>query len=140
MNETQRLMYSSLISLRNTEVSLRWTRNQIFFLINSAAIFLVATQMGTQNEFYGLACFAGIVLSIMWLTIIFIIRTWVDYWDSILGALESLDGQPIQLFKGPVWNMVRQRPVTAHRILVSLAILFLSVWSVMLGNWIYQQI
>ena len=100
MNDIQKMMYQSLVSIRNNEVNLRWTRAQLFFFINSAALSLVTTQLKINDLSYGFACLGGALLSLLWLGLTILIRRWTDYWDSMLHALESLDGQPITIFSG----------------------------------------
>ncbi len=44
MTDDERAKYAGLISLRNTEVTLRWTRTQLFLFINAIGLPLVVTQ------------------------------------------------------------------------------------------------
>ena len=138
MNETQRMMYQSLVSIRNNEVNLRWTRNQLFFLVNSAAISLVAVQMQVTSLFYGFACIGGIILCLLWICLIGLIQRTTDYWDSMLAALEGLNGQPIQIFKGEEWKKMVLKKPNANHILTLLAGIFFAVWLIMLNYWGYR--
>ena len=64
MNQDQRMMYKQLVSLNNLDVTLYWTRNQLFFFIHSAGISLTATQI--QNTSLRVSiCFLGIFVLVM---------------------------------------------------------------------------
>ena len=65
LNQDQRMMYQQLVSLNNLDVTLYWTRNQLFFFIQSAGISLVATQI--QNTAIRISsCLLGIFVAIIW--------------------------------------------------------------------------
>ena len=138
MNDIQKMMYQSLVSIRNNEVNLRWTRAQLFFFINSAALSLVTTQLKINDLSYGFACLGGALLSLLWLGLTILIRRWTDYWDSMLHALESLDGQPITIFSGVAWQKARNTWLTANQILIALSVLFIVAWMVLIANWVYH--
>src|SRR3989344_802987 len=138
MNETQRMMYQSLVSIRNNEVSLRWTRNQLFFLMNSAAVGLVFPQLKPDTYFYGGVCAVGVIVSILWLRMIYIIRMYMEYWDDMLGALEELNGNPVQIFKGEIWRSKETTRFQTSTILFTLGAIFLTVWVILFGNWYVQ--
>ena len=132
MNEVQRTMYSGLLIVRNNEVNLRWTRNQLFFFMNSAALSLVATQMSPDNPFFGIACCLGMALSLLWLRMIFIIRSWVNYWDNTLAALEGLEGEPVRIFQGEEWNQQKKMRYGVNFVLTVVTLIFSLVWFGML--------
>ena len=134
MNDVQKMMYRSLVSIRNNEVNLRWTRAQLFFFINSAGLSLVVTQLKMGNLAYGFACVGGLFLSLLWLGLTLLIRRWADYWDTMLYALESLDGQPVTIFSGVAWQETRNKWLTANQILISLTVLFIVAWTGLLVN------
>lgn len=43
MTEDLKVKFPALIALRNTEATLRWTRNQLFIFIHSGALTLVVS-------------------------------------------------------------------------------------------------
>lgn len=140
MNDIQKMMYQSVVLIRNNEVNLRWTRNQLFFLINSAGLSLVLTQLKVSDTVYGLACLGGLFLSFLWVQVIFLIRRWVDYWDSMLRALESLDGNPITVFSGAAWQKTRYTRLTSTWVLTSVTMVFIAAWTGMFVYWLYKFI
>ncbi|OHA26180.1 MAG: hypothetical protein A3C06_03590 [Candidatus Taylorbacteria bacterium RIFCSPHIGHO2_02_FULL_46_13] len=136
MNETQRLLYSSLISIRNNEANLLWTRNQLFFLINSAAFSLVITRIGTVNWTYGLACFAGIILSILWFCVVIMAHRWIDYWDSVLASLETRESQARLVFRGEEWENTRFASPRSDEVLSVLVWVFILARVVIFHSWL----
>ena len=138
MNDIQKMMYQSLVSIRNNEVNLRWTRSQLFFVINSAALSLVTTQMKVTEFIYLFACLGGLALSLLWLGLTLLIRRTTDYWDSMLRALESLDGQPITIFSGTAWQGYRYKRLDANQILIILTAIFITTWLILIVNWFYH--
>ena len=135
MTEDQRVMYASIVKLRNNEVTLRWTRNQIFFFVNIGAVSLVAVQLNIDTALYGLVCGGGLVLSILWLCLVFVIRRWVNFWDNRLAAFESVDIQQVSVFRGEEWQKTKYSMITANVILIALSGAFILVWLVMLIYW-----
>lgn len=140
MNEVQKTMYTGIISVRNNETNLRWTRSQLFFLINAAVISLMASaKLEVENILFGLICLIGLWLSVLWLWIIIASHSWVSYWDGVLAKLEALDGQPVTVFRGEEWEgKITQMKNNFVLILIVLTSTFVIVWAGMLGYWLYN--
>jgi len=82
-------MYSAVVSVCNNEITLRWTRTQLFFIIYSAGLSLVVTQFEEGSAIYLSACVVGVFLGILWLLTTKRIGHWVAYWDLRLSAAEE---------------------------------------------------
>lgn len=128
LNSDQRIMYSSLVSIRNNEVNLRWTRIQIFFIIHSAGLSLVVTQTvpGTYTHIF--SCILGVFLGILWRLVVRRIGHWVNYWDERLSRFEK--NQPIKIFSG-VGFVRASRGITTHAILFRVVEVFIIIWTVL---------
>ena len=134
MTEDERVMYSALIAVRNTDATLRWTRTQIFFLIHSGALSLVIVQ--TKIKFgdwlhMGI-CVAGLLLAVLWFWLTLVIQKFIEYWDDRLEELEKISPRPrVRVFGGrSYWNAMRGYRV--HTILKSLVAIFITVWLALL--------
>ena len=130
MTDDERAMYSATVALRNNEVTLRWTRTQVFFLIHSAALSFVVSQLKRGELSHIGACVTGIFLAVLWFMLTKRVRHWIDYWDDRLNKLESKTSPPqkIRIFGGRSHTKVT-KGFTAHAILVSLGLVFLMMWS-----------
>lgn len=134
MIDDQRAIYTALVSTRNNEVTLRWTRTQLFFLIHSAALSLVNTsaqfKIGTPLHIF--ACAVGITLGLVWYFTTIRAREWLDYWDTRLAALERAQPQSVMVFGGPEYAEVYSG-FRIHHILLTLVGIFVIIW-VVLGS------
>lgn len=104
MTDDERTKYAGLISLRNTEVTLRWTRTQIFLFINSIGVPLVVTQQ-LQHEpglwFRIAAGVTGLALTYIWHVTIQRASRWTRLWDAQLIFLEERpQDTPVRIFGG----------------------------------------
>lgn len=126
MTEEQRTMYSAVVSVRNTDVNLRWGISQLFFLINSAGFSLVVTRLAPDSRFYLLACIGGFVFGVLWFFIALRYQRLINYWNGKLGDLEETDTQPVGIFSDPFVRM-RGR-ITTHLVLQVLIGLFALAW------------
>lgn len=133
MTDDQRAMYKAIVSVRNNEITLRWTRTQLFFLIHSAGLSLVVTQLEAGTATYLWACGIGMFLGVLWFLTTRRIGHWVVYWDLRLSALENYPPQPIRVFSGREYVRA-QRGITTHHILLLLSLLFVAIWLMLFGT------
>ena len=140
MNETQRTKFAGLVSIRNSEVGSRWNQNQLFCLVNSAVMTLVTTQLKVTDAVYPFVCFGTLILCTLWIVLIILSRRWILYWDSMLGALEALDNEPVSVFRGEVWRETRFKWPGASLALIGLAVSFGLAWFGMFCYWVYTKL
>ena len=133
MTDDQRAMYKAVVSVRNNEITLRWTRTQLFFLIHSAGLSLVVTQLKAESATYISACAVGVFLGLLWLLTTHRIGHWVMYWDLRLSALENYPPQPVRVFSGREYAAA-QRGFTTHHVLLLLSGLFSAIWMILLAS------
>ena len=129
MNEEQRMLYSSLVSIRNIDLTIRWSVNQLFFLIHSAGLSLAVTQLKSPSLLYFLVCPIGILASILWFVITLRMRKWLKYWNSKLAELEETDTQMVRIF-GPELTEIQKGVTISHALLVFIALLTI-VWCIL---------
>lgn len=131
MTDNERAMYTGIAMSRNTEVTLRWSRSQMFIILHSAAFSLVAARP-LPSHFNFVMGGVGVAMAILWFVTIWRTDQWVDYWQSRLSALERSEHQPIQIYvyEGPDFQRVSSRPPTFHQILLALPIAAAIGWIV----------
>lgn len=135
MNDTERALYTALMSTRNNEVNLRWTRNQLFFLINSGAITFVVSQFKVENDTYLTACVIGLALSILWFCMMIIAGFSVRFWHGRLQAIEDrIQDTTVRIFN-TLDFAESQKGLTTHRLLLTLIGIFTFIWILLIGNW-----
>lgn len=109
MNDDQRMMYSQLISMNNLDVSLYWTRTQLFFAIQSAGIYFVHTQI-TSTEPRIVACVLGIYIAGVWWLVLSKVEQFIGYWQRKLAELErEASAQVIQIFNDEEFRETQRR-------------------------------
>ena len=107
MTDEQRAIYAGTIAVRNADVNLRWSISQIFFLVHSAALTLIATQLKFGERSFTFGCVAASGLCLLWLMIVVRMGKLISYWNIKLGDLEDTDGQSIKVFSDV---FIRLRP------------------------------
>ena len=107
MTDEQRAIYGGVISVRNADVALRWSISQIFFVVHSAALTLIATQLRFGTRPFTFGCVASWGLCLLWLMIVVRMGNLINYWNMKLGDLEDADGQLIRVFSDA---FIRFRP------------------------------
>lgn len=93
MTSDEQVKYNGLISLRNTELTLRWTRTQLFLFINSIGVPLVITQQLQHRPGPAFRIATGLIgLGLMYLWSIINHRSnrWNKFWEAQLIFLEEL--------------------------------------------------
>lgn len=128
--------YAGLISLRNTETTLRWTRTQLFLLINSASLPLVVTQQLQHDPgiwFRLIAGVTGLVLTGIWHVTIKRASRWTRFWDAQLIFLEDrTQDTTFRVFGSKEFVSVRWGRPIMDQVLSALILLFAILWVVVL--------
>ncbi len=122
-------MYTGMAISRNTEVTLRWSRTQMFMLINSALFTLLFTKDAGLWLFAGLGFF-GVIIGVIWFLINRKTQQWVDYWQTRLAQITHTD-EPnmgtVNVFVGAEWDKIN-KGATFYKLLYILPILFGALW------------
>lgn len=129
-------MYVGLINARNQDTALRWSRAQIFLVLNSGALTLIPSLLlvvFTGDWVYVailLLSVFGISLSLLWLSVTYRANHWVHFWNERLANLEQWAGLPEQLRAFSQKNFEKQNWVAPsfHHTLVGLAGFFTALW------------
>lgn len=129
MTNDERAMYTGMAILRNTEVTLRWSRSQMFMIINSALLSLVFSKDASFTLFLLLSLF-GIVMAVVWFLINEKSQQWVEYWQARLAQIRH-EEEPttVNVFIGPEWDAIN-KGWTFHRLLKILPKAFAVVWTI----------
>lgn len=132
MTSDEQVKYAALISLRNTEVTLRWTRTQLFLLINSAGLPIVITQQ-LQHEpgpwFRIVAGMAGLVLTYLWHVTIQRASVWTKFWEAQLIFLEERpQDTEVRVFGSKEFVSVRWGRPVMDQVLKGLIAVFVVLW------------
>ena len=130
MPEDQRVMYSAIASIRDNEVTRRWTRTQFFFAVHSGALSIVSSQLEITSFLFGASSFGGMFLAMLWLNATDLGNRWVRFWSECLAALEQVQVQPVKVFSSTSLDQM-MLGVTFYHITVLLATTFLIVWGAM---------
>lgn len=122
-------MYTGMAMSRNTEVTLRWSRSQMFMIINSALLSLVFSKDAGFGLFLLLGLF-GIGMAVVWILINEKSQQWVEYWQTRLAQIRH-EEEPttVNVFIGPEWDVIN-KGVTFHKLLRMLPAGFALIWIV----------
>ena len=133
MTNDERAMYTGMAMSRNTEVTLRWSRSQMFMIINSAMLSVIFTKDAGFWLFFLVSIF-GMGMAAVWLMINQKSQQWVEYWQARLAQITHTD-EPntgtVNVFIGPEWDAIN-KGWTFHRLLTILPAGFTLVWIVVL--------
>jgi hypothetical protein len=130
-------MYVGLINARNVDATLRWSRAQIFLVINSSALgvipFLWSQGVVKADLVFVALLFLsvyGFLLSLLWLSVTYRANHWVHYWNDQLANLENeaLLPQEIRVFSQKQFEKQNWTAPSFHHTLVGLAWSFIVVW------------
>ena|SRR3989344_714184 len=132
MTENEQAMYTGMAISRNTEVTLRWSRSQMFILLHSAALTFFASR--PLSRLHLLLAFGGFLMAVLWWFTIWRTEHWVEYWQSRLRAVEKSQESPVQtyVYEGPEFQSVSSRLPSFHQILLSLPVLAGMIWFTLL--------
>lgn len=130
MHDNERAMYTGVSMCRNTEVTQRWVRTTLFFLIHSAGLsYTLARQQPTQLLLF-IVSVGGLVLVSIWFLANWRTDQWIVYWQSRLTAIERSEVQPggVTVFTGPDYERVTGVFFTFNAIVNLLIVVFTSLW------------
>ena len=135
MTEEQKIffMYTGICISRNTEVTLRWSRSQMFVAINAVGFSFLGMQIGKPNiqVYYLILALAGLLLGLFWLAINRKTQQWIDHWQVCLEMIDppkrDLELGVFRVFSGKSWDSVNKFP-TFHFLLNVLPIAFMVLW------------
>ncbi len=130
MTNDEKAMYTGMAMSRNTEVTLRWSRSQMFMIINSAMASLALSKDATFIMTLFLS-FLGAGMVVVWFLINQKSQQWVEYWQTRLAQIKHVDDEPgketVNVFVGPEWDAINTG-WTFHRLLSIMPYLFTVVW------------
>jgi len=122
-------MYTGMAMSRNTEVTLRWSRSQMFMIINSAMLSVLFTRDAGFGLFFSIGLF-GMIIGVIWFLINMKSQQWVEYWQTRLAQMKHAEEpDTVNVFIGPEWDRINRGP-TFHRLLSFLPAGFILVWIV----------
>ena len=120
-------MYTGMAMSRNTEVTLRWSRSQMFMIINSAMLSLVFSRDAGFWLFLLLGLF-GLIMAGVWFFINEKSQQWVEYWQTRLAKIKHEDEPTtVNVFIGSEWDTIN-KGVTFHKLLTFLPGVFAVAW------------
>lgn len=139
--------FNALCGLRNTEVSLRWTRAQLFIVINSAAITAVTfivkpifeknADSSDRIWVYSMIlaiCITMSAFAFLWVLVNKRADEWVNYWTERIKKLEANyipdNEYDLQGIFGEKYEKLHGGAHSFHSILSSMSSLFLVGWLV----------
>jgi hypothetical protein len=117
---------------RISEITLRWTMTQLFFLIHSALFSLVLTQFESGTWLYTGVCILGLWLGILWFVIMRRAQYLVEDWNKKLAELERMDDQPVKVFITEQGGVPSPQGVPVYKVLILLVGTFVMVWIILL--------
>lgn len=129
LNQDQRMMYQQLVSLNNLDVTLYWTRSQLFFFVHSAGISLTATLIENTHVRISVCCL-GVIVAVLWWLVSAKVRQFMRFWHKKLAELESAKSlQKIQVFSDREFLQIRERGIPDVYYLMNwLIAIFICVW------------
>lgn len=129
MTDDEKAMYTGMAISRNTEATLRWSRSQMFMIINSAMLSLVFTKDAGFWLLLFLGLF-GLAMAAVWFLINMKSQQWVEYWQTRLAQIKHTEEpDTVNMFIGPEWDTIN-KGWTFHKLLRILPIVFAAVWIV----------
>ncbi len=127
MTSDEKAMYTGMAISRNTEVTLRWSRSQMFMIINSAMLSIVFTRDASFWLLLFLGIF-GMIMAAVWLMINEKSQQWVEYWQTRLAQIKHMEEpDTVNVFIGPEWETIN-KGLTFHKLLKILPSVFVAVW------------
>lgn len=129
LNQDQRMIYQQLVLLNNLDVTLYWTRNQLFFFIQSAGISIVATQIHNVSIRIPI-CILGIFIAGLWWLVSTKVRQFINLWHRKLARLErESPEQKIQVFNDLEFRYIKARGIPdVYYLMNFLIVAFIFIW------------
>lgn len=131
MTNDDRAMYTGTALCRNTEVTLRWSRSQMFTILNSAILSFAYDIPKENTRFRIFISLVGLLIVALWMVSNWRAEVWVRYWRSRLEAFERNKPDPgsVNVFDSVVYDQPNGVP-THHHLLMLLSGLFGLLWCV----------
>jgi len=117
---------ASFVESRNKEIGIRWSKVQIFFLINSALIGFV-TSIVKDKILQISGCIAGLVITVIWFAIQLEAQYAIDYWNKKISEVESFGTVKGFNFKHPHEGF-RYKYFSTHYLILTLVTVFVMGW------------
>jgi hypothetical protein len=133
-------MFIALATLRNGKAQLRWSRAQIFLLINTSGFALLpffyregVIAAGWRLPLVIALAIGGLMLSIVWLEVTKRANDWMDFWNAKMQNLEEEFGpDEVSVFGSEEFKTTNIKTPTFHATLVILAWIFIILWGLLL--------
>ena len=115
-------LYPNIVSVRNTEAILGWTRTSFFSAFIGGTFIFVITRFPVGSFQHTALCAAGAVLSIFWLLASLRSRKLVSYWNKRLADLEDVDNDPThpRVFAAREFEIMDTRRGRNHNVMLGL--------------------
>lgn len=108
MTNDEKAMYTGMAMSRNTEVTLRWSRSQMFMIINSAVLSLAFSKDAGFWLLFFLGFF-GMGMASVWFIINEKSQQWIEYWQARLAQIKHEDEpDTVNVFVGPEWDIINK--------------------------------
>lgn len=118
---------------RLSDITLRWTMTQVFFLIHSGLFSLVLIQFKAGTVLHvGVAVF-GWLLCLLWLEATRRANRQIHYWNERLARFETREKPAVNVFATPEGEISSRAGVPIHKVLIWLIGAFLTAWTWLLG-------
>lgn len=139
-------LYKMVVSLRNYEGTLLWTRNQIFLIVNSISMlfqaFVLKSDMRNDVESMAMGAaitIVGIIVSLTWIFSIQRSEVYDSYWSATLKKLEN-EHRLYPLFSG-IQSFMNTQPSLRRSLKIGtiakiIAGCFLVIWALVLTFYI----
>lgn len=125
IDETTR--FSGYVSARNSEVTVRWQKVQIFFLINSVLLGVAAGAI-LSIELKTAVCIFGLVVTVIWWLMQREAQNAIDYWNAEISRLEPKEGNTHGFAFAKPHEGFRLRFASTHYLILFLVDLFAVGW------------
>src|SRR5258706_4283296 len=103
MTNDEKAMYTGMAMSRNTEVTLRCSRSQMFMIISAAMLSLVFSRDIGFGILLSLGI-VGLIMSSVWFVINEKSQQWVEYWQARLAQIRhEEEPNAVNVFIGPEW-------------------------------------
>lgn len=121
--------FNALVAARNVEITLRWQKVQIFFLINSALLGVVmSAAFPALVKLIG--CAFGLAITAVWTLMQWEAQNAIDHWNNRLASLETQNERSNMkafTFSRPREGF-RLKYVSTHHLILALTVIFALGW------------
>lgn len=127
-NLDKNTQFSGFVETRNTEITIRWQKVQIFFLINSALLGITIS-IEFDSGFKFIASMSGLLVSTIWWLMQWEAQNAIDYWNSMVAQIEKTSESDI---RGFYFACPREgfcfKYISTHHLILFLVDLFIIGW------------